>query len=187
MVTQALRKELAAEHAVTTPSAHFHHDNSAKRPDLIVEANRKWVVDVTIAYPLAASHVHDSAMKDACAAKKLEKKKDDKHKEATRLQGGIFMPFAVETFGRWGPRAETFVKEVAVSTEHAFATKCFGWAFPGSITCVTASLATSSELPAENPYLVSFSGVSSNLFRNFRQTSLHPKLSASRGFPPKPF
>ena len=30
-----------------------------------------------------------------------------------------FVPFAVETFGRWGPRAETFVKEVAVSTEHA--------------------------------------------------------------------
>eukprot|EP00757_Euglenozoa_sp_SAG-D1_P018268 gene18268-23390_t len=40
------------------------------------------------------------------------------YKEATRLQGGIFMPFAVETFGRWGPRAETFVQEVAVSTKH---------------------------------------------------------------------
>ena len=29
------------------------------------------------------------------------------------------MPFAVETFGRWGPRAASFVKEVAVSEEHA--------------------------------------------------------------------
>jgi hypothetical protein len=115
----ALRKELVTEHAVITPSAHFHHDNSAKRPDLIIEANRKWVVDVTVAYPLAASHVHESAKSDANAAKKLEKGKDAKHKEASRLQGGIFMPFAVETFGRWGPKALTFVQEIAASKKHA--------------------------------------------------------------------
>eukprot|EP00757_Euglenozoa_sp_SAG-D1_P027095 gene27095-biopygen17652 len=35
------------------------------------DLNRKWVVDVTIAYPLSASHVKDSAETDAAAAKKL--------------------------------------------------------------------------------------------------------------------
>jgi hypothetical protein len=119
LVAEALRKELVTEHAVTKPSAHFHHDSTATRPDMIIEANRKWVVDVTVAYPLAASHVQGSAKMDACAAKKLEKGKDLKHLEASRRQGGTFMPFAVETFGRWGPRAISLVKEVASSEEHA--------------------------------------------------------------------
>eukprot|EP00757_Euglenozoa_sp_SAG-D1_P001963 gene1964-12949_t len=44
-------------------------------------------------FALRSMEEKDSAETDAAAAKKLEKKKDDKHGEASNRQGGLFMPF----------------------------------------------------------------------------------------------
>jgi hypothetical protein len=88
-------------------------NRNQNRPDLhVIMGHRLFLVDVSIVHPTATSNVVQAA-RSLSAAKKREKVKLRQYSEMARQQSATFVPFVIESFGGFGPRAVEFMKEVA--------------------------------------------------------------------------
>ncbi|KAI5643831.1 hypothetical protein NE865_04007 [Phthorimaea operculella] len=86
-----------------------------KRPDGMTlvpwKSGRCLVWDATCVDTLAPSHIPSTSIRAAAAARAAEASKKRKYLD---LGGSyLFLPFAVETMGPWGPDAKDFLKEIS--------------------------------------------------------------------------
>ena len=72
-------------------------------------------LDVAIAHPWSSDIFPTSAITDGAAARRHEKRKEDKYQHERRPAGDVmsFVPLVFEQFGRGGDKAEGFLKELA--------------------------------------------------------------------------
>ena len=90
--------------------------NSQSRPADVYVANwidgRKMAFDVSVVSPTQDAVLHQAA--DSAAAINMRKSsKNRAHFENCRLQGIVFQPLVVETFGGWDRDAAQFLKDIA--------------------------------------------------------------------------
>ena len=84
------------------------------RADLltILPGGRHVMVDVTLTHPLRSKVLAGASRDDASAARAAERRKVNDWKQFTGNPAYEFVPFAIESFGKLGPRAEEFVREL---------------------------------------------------------------------------
>ena len=90
----------------------FHRQLGLKRtkPDLLVFLPHATAfVDVTVGDPLCSSHVVRSVRQPLSTALDREAAKFSKHKKNAEAAGTICTPFAIESFGSFGPSAENLL------------------------------------------------------------------------------
>ncbi|XP_072937198.1 uncharacterized protein [Epargyreus clarus] len=89
--------------------------DDGKRPDGLTlvpwKQGRSLVWDATCVDTMAPSHIQATSMRAGAAAESAEAVK--RRKYANISQSYMFVPFAVETMGPWGPEAKHFYKELS--------------------------------------------------------------------------
>ena len=90
----------------------------AFRPaDLLVhsfKAGKPLAIDVTVTHPLRTSCAAlASGLSPSVDASRAESAKVEKYSEACSRAGWLFMPFALETTGGWGPKARRLIQILA--------------------------------------------------------------------------
>jgi hypothetical protein len=116
-VNQAVAAEARAMGAAThiEPQSILFPDN--RHPDLsVVAANLETLLDVTIRDPLAPSYTRLAAT-SLGVAKAAEKEKVALYAQYIEGQGAVFVPFAIESLGGWGPSATNFARMMALHAE----------------------------------------------------------------------
>ena len=78
----------------------------------ILPGGRSVMIDVTIVHPLGSKRVSSAWHTFGAAAKWAEKRKWEKWQGFVDKPQYEFVPFAVETYGRLGPQASAFLKEI---------------------------------------------------------------------------
>ena len=94
-------------------------DGSRRRPDLdIILGAQRFLVDVTVRHPAAASNAARGATAALAVAEHAQRKKTAHHTDVTRATRppAVFVPFVLETFGGFGLQASAFIKTVARAT-----------------------------------------------------------------------
>ena len=92
--------------------------NTDDRPDITCfncGSGSSVELDVAMAHPWSSDIFPTSAITDGAAARRREKRKEDKYQHE-RLPAGDFLsfvPLVFEHFGRWGEKAEGFLKELS--------------------------------------------------------------------------
>ena len=86
-------------------------DAGQRRGDIltVLPDGRIIIVDVVVTHPAAPTYVQAAAREDGATAKRAE---DDKRREFRRFADGAqyeFVPFALESFGRLGKDARSFL------------------------------------------------------------------------------
>ena len=74
---------------------------------------RTVAVDVTVVSPVVNTVVRSAALKGGAAAAAAEARKDKHALEACRTQNIDFLPLALESFGGYGRRALSFIRQLA--------------------------------------------------------------------------
>ena len=110
--------KLAGAIVVSEPKKLF--SETSKRPDLQIVMNHKtYLLDVTIVHPTAPSNLQHS-QKLLGQAEAAEKIKMNKYNELSQNQNCTFIPFAIETYGGLGNRAQGFLNELSIfAIDHA--------------------------------------------------------------------
>ena len=72
-------------------------------------------LDVAMAYPWSSDIFPTSAITDGAAARRCEKRKEDKYQHECLPAGDVMsiVPLVFERVGRWGEKAEGFLKELS--------------------------------------------------------------------------
>ena len=97
---------------------HNRFTNTDDRPDITCfncGSGSSVELDVAMAHPWSSDIFPTSAITDGAAARRREKRKEDKYQHE-RLPAGDFLsfvPLVFEHFGRWGEKAEGFLKELS--------------------------------------------------------------------------
>jgi hypothetical protein len=113
-INEVIRRALvsAGVPAILEPSGVCRNDG--KRPDgmslIPWRSGKAMVWDATCVDTLATSHLLSTAYQKGAAAIKAEQKKASKYSCLT--DNYIFIPFAVETLGAWGPQAIALTHEI---------------------------------------------------------------------------
>jgi hypothetical protein len=86
-------------------------------PDLFVNTGiNKYMIDVSIVYPCADSHIGIASNAQCAAAAKRENEKKTKYDRFANRNGYTFVPFVMETFGAIGKCAEQFIRDLSNTT-----------------------------------------------------------------------
>jgi hypothetical protein len=97
---------------VLEPYYLFEHQNN-KRPDVqIVGHGDNIIVDVTVVDPTSHTHVTGSSNATLHTAMKLEQRKITRYSAEAKRHGFTLYPFALETYGGWGPTASKLLKHI---------------------------------------------------------------------------
>ena len=101
----------------TPPQKRQYRDNE-KRPDIVVfdsSSGHNVDLDVSLVHPWRCDYVKNAASDPGYAAKKREQQKDDKYQHELHLTNAAstFVPLVMECFGRWGERAEEYLKDLS--------------------------------------------------------------------------
>ena len=96
---------------------HQYCDNE-KRPDIVVFDSNSGCnieLDVSLVHPWRCDYLKKTASDPGYAAKKREEQKDEKYQHELHLTTSTssFVPLVMEHFGRWGVKAEAYLKELS--------------------------------------------------------------------------
>jgi hypothetical protein len=71
---------------------------------------------VRVPHPCCPTHAPAAAMESLATAKAAEQLKTKKYKHTADIQAAEFVPFAVETFGGYGPQAIKLMQQIIVTS-----------------------------------------------------------------------
>ncbi|XP_072938410.1 uncharacterized protein [Epargyreus clarus] len=114
-INDVIRRALVTINVPATLEPNGIVRDDGKRPDGLTlvpwKQGRSLVWDGTCVDTMAPSHIRATSMRAGAAAESAEAVK--RRKYAAISQNYIFVPFAVETMGPWGPEAKQFYKELS--------------------------------------------------------------------------
>ena len=88
-------------------------DRAGARGDILLSIDGRMIVaDVSVTHPTCTSYVAGAAQSAGSAAEKREKEKERKY-ESADPRGYRFVPLVVESYGRLGTKAMSFLNELA--------------------------------------------------------------------------
>ena len=104
------------------------HENAAedkKRPDLeILVGPRRFLVDVSVVNPAAASYALKASTERLSAAAARETVKERKYESMAAEAKAEFFPFVVESVGGFGEKATAFVEQLVKATIDSHSAWC---------------------------------------------------------------
>jgi hypothetical protein len=119
LIVAGIQRVIRAAGAIVSrnPPINFlrNPNEAALIPDLFIHTldGRKYMLDISIIYPNAASHRENASIRRCAAALKRENEKVNKYSALALRNNFIFIPIVIETYGAMGEKAELFIKEIA--------------------------------------------------------------------------
>lgn len=90
-----------------------------QRPDIhVCFPDSRYLLDASVTHPAAPSYCRASAFTLLHAATDREKRKTTKYKALATEEGSAFVPFVMETYGGFGPKAGRFLGDLVRRASH---------------------------------------------------------------------